>query len=86
MMETFDCCWDRTALEKKEDGSPKMKVSPNMNWTERLKLNSKARLRKQPTFPHATDGFPAKWLLKNERKNSVLMMGHYADLGGTSDW
>ena len=33
MTETFDCCWDRTTLEKKEGGSPKMKVSPNMKWT-----------------------------------------------------
>ena len=33
MTKPFDCCWDRTTLEKKEGVSPKMKVSPNMKWT-----------------------------------------------------
>ena len=30
-------------------------------------------LRKQPIFPDATTGFPAKGRLRNERRNSILM-------------
>ena len=37
-------------------------------------------LRKQPTFCDATTCFPAKWRLRNERRNSILMMCHYPDL------
>ena len=37
-------------------------------------------LRKQPTFGKATTGFPAKWRLRNERRNSILMTRHYPDL------
>ena len=43
-------------------------------------------LRKQPTFGDATTGFPAKWRLRNERRNSILMTRHYPDLGSISDW
>ena len=43
-------------------------------------------LTKQPTFRDATTGFPAKWRLRNKRRNSILMMRHYPDLGGASDW
>ena len=43
-------------------------------------------LRKQPTFGDATTGFPAKWCLRNERRNSILMTRHYQDLGSASDW
>ena len=32
-------------------------------------------------------GFPVKWSLRNERRNSILMMTcHYPDPGGSSDW
>ena len=41
--------------------------------------------RKQPTFGDATTGFPAKWRLRNERTNSILMSRHYPDLGSASD-
>ena len=41
--------------------------------------------RKQPTFRYATSGFPAKWRLRNERRNSILMTRHYPDLGSASD-
>ena len=41
---------------------------------------------KQPTFGDATTGFPAKWRLRNERRNSILMTRHYPDLGSASDW
>ena len=43
-------------------------------------------LRKQSTFVGATTGFPAKWRLRNERRNSILMTRHYPDLGSASDW
>ena len=33
----------------------------------------------------ATTGFPAKWRLRNDRKNSILMTRHYPDLGDASD-
>ena len=39
-------------------------------------------LRKQPTFRDATAGFPTKWRLRNERRNSIPMMRNYPDLGG----
>ena len=43
-------------------------------------------LRKQPTLSDATNGFPAKRRLRNERRNSILMTRHYPDLGSASDW
>ena len=43
-------------------------------------------LRKQPTFGVATTGFPTKWRLRNERRNSILMTRHYPDLGSAFDW
>ena len=43
-------------------------------------------LRKKPTFCDSTTGFPAKWRLRNERRNSILMTRQYPDLGSASDW
>ena len=43
-------------------------------------------LRKQTTFCNATNGFSAKWRLRNERRNAILMTCHYPDLGSASDW
>ena len=43
-------------------------------------------LRKQPSFRDATTGFPAKWRLRNECRNSILITRHYPDLGIASDW
>ena len=43
-------------------------------------------LKRQQTFGDATTGFPAKWRLRNERRNSILMTCHYPDLGSASDW
>ena len=43
-------------------------------------------LRKQPTFGKATTGFPAKWRLRKEHRNYILMTRHYPDLGSASDW
>ena len=42
--------------------------------------------RKQPTFHYATTGFPAKWRLRNEGKNSLRMKCHHPDLDSASDW
>ena len=42
-------------------------------------------LRKQPTFGDAITGFPAKWHLRNGRRNSILMTRYYPDLGSASD-
>ena len=36
--------------------------------------------KKQPTIRDATTGFPAKWSIRNERRNSILMTRHYPDL------
>ena len=33
----------------------------------------KVILRKQPTLHNATNGFPARWRLRNEPRNSILM-------------
>ena len=51
-----------------------------------LKKLCKSSLRQQPTFGDATTSFPAKWRLRIERRNSILMTRHYPDLGSVSDW
>ena len=45
-----------------------------------------ASLRKQLTFDNTITGLPAKWHQRNKRRNSILMLHHYPDLGSTSDW
>ena len=40
---------------------------------------------RQPTVCDATTGFLAKWHLRNELRNSMLMTCHYPDLGSASD-
>ena len=42
-------------------------------------------VRKQPTFRDTTFAFPSKRLLRNKRRNSVVMTFHYPVLGSTSD-
>ena len=57
-------------------------------WVSRFLLIhdlSHASLRKQLTCGAATTGFPTKWHLRNERRNSILMTCHYLDLGSASD-
>ena len=49
-------------------------------------LNHNSSLRKQMTFRNANNGFLTKWCLRNERRNSILIMCHYPDLGSASDW
>ena len=43
-------------------------------------------LIKQPRFRDTTTGFPAKWRLRNDRRNSILMTSHYPDLGSAFNW
>ena len=43
-------------------------------------------LRKQVTFGNATTGFLARWCLRNEHRNFILITRHYPDLGSASDW
>ena len=52
----------------------------------RLFNNTNVTLGKQPLFCDANTGSLAKWHLKNEYRNSILMTCHYPDLGGASDW
>ena len=43
-------------------------------------------LRQHPTFRDVTTSYPTKWNLKNERRNSILMVYHYPDLRSAFDW
>ena len=43
-------------------------------------------LEKTAYISRRSTGFPAKWCLRNERWNSILMTRHYPDLGSASDW
>ena len=43
-------------------------------------------MKKQPTFRDATTFLPAKWRLRNDCRNSILMVCHYPDQGSASDW
>ena len=43
-------------------------------------------LRKQLSFCEASTGFPMKWFLRNNHRNSIMMMCHDSDLGNASDW
>ena len=56
---------------------------PGMATTSHTDILS---LGKQPTFGDATTGFPAKWRLRNGRRNSTLITRHYPELGSASDW
>ena len=56
------------------------------NTWYQVKFWLRVSLRKRPTFGDTTTGFPAKWLLRNERRNSILMTRHYPNLGTASDW
>ena len=60
-----------------------MGIYNGANISSYLWINS---LRKLPTFGDATTGFPTKWRLRNERRNSILMRRHFPDLGSASDW
>ena len=51
-------------------------------------IQYRSSLRKQPISRDTTTGFPAKWRLGNEHRNSILslMTCHYPDLDTASDW
>ena len=54
-----------------------------------LEKNKQYRIlnqRKQLTFRDATTAFLAKWRLRNECRNSILMTHQYPDLARASDW
>ena len=51
-----------------------------------MQLYSFDRLRKQPTFWDTTTGCHAKWGLRNDCRNSIIMMCHYPAVGSASDW
>ena len=51
-----------------------------------LGISSTFSLRNQPTFRNTTSAFPAKWRLRNECRNFILMTCHCPDLGSASDW
>ena len=60
--------------------------STEVNKYEIIQADS---LKKQKTCHDSTNGFPAKLCLRNECRNSVLMMmmtHYYPDLGTASDW
>ena len=59
----------RSAIDTRCPNTPKV-----WGWTP-------ASLRKQPKIRDATTDFHAKWRLRNERWNSILMTCHYPDLG-----
>jgi len=56
--------------------SHRCKVIINQNISFIRNRQDKYSLRKQPTFSDATTGFPAKWRVRNERRNSILMIQH----------
>ena len=56
-------------------------------FKSRIKVtNRSSSLRKKPTLRDAIAVFHAKWRLRNDRRNSILMTCHYPDLGGAFDW
>ena len=57
-----------------------------VGYMQRVEGARKFSLRKQSTFGDTTTGFPAKWCLRNERRDSLLMMHYYPYLGRASDW
>ena len=48
-----------------------------MGKVQREASRKNSNLIKQPTFRDATNGFSAKWDLRNEHRNSILMTCHY---------
>ena len=59
-------------------------ISLRRNGTETVW--SFSSLRKQPIFSDTRTGFPAKWSLRKEGRNSILITRLYPDLGSASDF
>ena len=55
-------------------------------WRIIQMISLRKQLTKQLTFCNDNAGFPAKWHLRNEHQNSILMMLYYPDLRSASDW
>ena len=66
------------------DRNQQKHLSPS--FTTKAWIYSSSNLRKKPTFGDAITGFPAKWRLRNQRSNSILMTRHYPDLDSASAW
>ena len=73
------------SLQQLESNAVKIKRKVKRCITWLSKLSCHGENRKQPTFYDATSGSPAKWSLRNESRNSILMMHHYPDLVRASD-
>ena len=88
------CCswWSRFPLQVAPEASAREHESERQSHEGKGKKSysffhcPSPSLRKQPAFGHATTGFPAKWRLRNELRNSILMTRHFPDLGSASDW
>ena len=76
----------KSLLTRKGFCRRKVHMCEDLLWVPTDKRTDYFSLRKQPTFRDATTGFPSKWRLRNERRNSILMTRHYPDLGSASDW
>ena len=80
-------CWEQLALNRKKQ---QQQQPIHLSWFSHPGKNYCSpflySLREQPTFSDAITGFAAKWRLRNERRNSILMTHHYPDLGSAFDW
>ena len=73
------------SLQQLESNAVKIKRKVKRCITWLSKVSCLGENRKQPTFYDATSCSPAKWCLRNERRNSILIMHHYPDLVSASD-
>ena len=55
-------------------------------WLHNLLFSTDRGRRKQPTIHDSTIGFPTKWCLRNDNRNSTLTMHQHPDPGSASDW
>ena len=87
MLWSIDGCQNRASADQYHLAVSRAQVSTHLDriFFEVIRWLSSS-LRKQPTFGYATTAFPAKWRLRNERRNSTPMTRHYPDLGSASDW
>ena len=55
-------------------------------WRIIQMISLRKQLTKQLTFCNDNAGFPAKWHLRNEHQNYILIMLYYPDLSSASYW
>ena len=62
--------------------------SQKVLWLSSILLSNSSitSLSKQSTCWDATADFAAKWCVRKNCSNSILMIHHYPDLGSASDW